>query len=166
MSINFSVNSPSPSSFLASAPIESKKEINHLADFIITANSRSYSSEDLSEKKDVFNNKWLEEARTAYPEFEKLMNAPAIQYSIGLDYFEGESRVKQNNFKALFWIAKAAEGGDHRALYRLGFWHVHGTIVSQSYVKAKELLIKSASLKNSDAMKLLRYLRKNKLIEI
>lgn len=111
---------------------------------------RSFSSEELEERNDLLSKKWTIEAASKYPKFKDKLNAPGIQYRIGKMYYD-----KSENFKALFWVTKAAEGGHYEAQYLLGSWYVYGDVVSRNYEKAKELLQKSASQRYSPAQGLL-----------
>lgn len=120
---------------------------------------RSTSFGEFIGKEDVLSLKWMDEAKKVYETYRKYPNSIAIQYGIGLDYSNGSSKVKQNEFKAYFWIHMAAQGGHPEAQCLLGSWYCFGTNVSRDVEKAIEWLKKSAAQKNHEALNLLKSIK-------
>lgn len=116
---------------------------------------RSTSSEELIGSNDLLSQKWVMEAKKVSRALKKDPQSLETQYRIGCDYLHGTNNCKESNLKAYFWISMAADGGHPEAQYLLGYWHVHGIIVSKNYEKAVELLSKSASQKHTEARRLL-----------
>jgi len=52
--------------------------------------------------------------------------------------YENGSGVKQDYAEAAKWYRKAAERGDARAQYNLGFMYLNGTGVPQDYAEAEK----------------------------
>ncbi len=67
---------------------------------------------------------------------------PAQNY-LGFRYFNGEA-VRQDVDSALFWMAKAAAGGDAKAANNLGYLLAHSDKVTRDYPQAIYWLSKAA----------------------
>ena len=72
------------------------------------------------------------------------------QYNLGLMYANGEG-VKQDYFKAVEWIQKAAEQGNAEAQNKLGFMYEKGQGVEQDYIKAVEWYQRAAEQGHAEA---------------
>lgn len=118
---------------------------------------RSVSFRDTA-GKDKYSQVWINEAMKIYPKYRNILENEKLQYLIGIRYMTGKGRVKQNEFKALFWIKMAADRGSAKAQFQLGYWYAMGILVEQSVELAKEFLKKAAS-KNVNAVHLLQALK-------
>jgi hypothetical protein len=94
-------------------------------------------------KYDLRANKCLEEsAEKGYVE---------AQYTLGMNYKNGY-RVVQSYIEAYRWLAKAAEGGDTRAMYEIGTWYEEGKCGKmKSAAKARKWFKMAADLGMEDA---------------
>lgn len=124
----------------------------------ISTNSRSLSADRIE-----FNKLWELEARKAYPKLGKTLHKPASQFRVGIRYLKGdEDYVKCDPKKALYWITKAAEGGDDKALCQLGKIYTTGKLVEQDTYLAECYFRLAKSLDNQEAEEIVAYLDMHK----
>lgn len=77
-----------------------------------------------------------------YRESAALGYGPAQNY-LGFRYFRGEG-VRQDTDSALYWLHKAADGGDPGAANNLGYLYASGEFVDKDFVKAREWFAKAS----------------------